>query len=134
MNVEISRALLDRILADAGASRAEVCGLLLGWPGRIEAAEPAANVHPDPLRFFELDPAALFAALRRARGGGPVLIGHYHSHPTGLAEPSAVDAAAADAATGLLWMIIADGDVGLFRAAPGGAIHGMFDRVPLIPV
>ncbi|MBJ7445666.1 MAG: peptidase, partial [Sphingobium sp.] len=44
MAVTISRMLLDQIQAIAAAGRAEVCGLLLGAAGRIEAIAPAANV------------------------------------------------------------------------------------------
>ena len=131
MKVRISRALLADIQRHAAGSAQEVCGLLFGTLERITAAAPAANVHPDPARFFELDPAALFAALRRARAGEAALIGHYHSHPGGRAEPSATDAAAADPSSGHLWLIVAGGEAGLFRVAPGGALHGMFDRVAL---
>lgn len=110
-----------------------MCGLLFGDFAHIRAAEPAANIHPDPGRFFELDPASLFGALRRERKGGPALIGHYHSHPGGRAEPSVIDAAAADPASGLLWLILGDGKAGLFRAVPGGPIHGVFAPLSLVP-
>lgn len=129
MRVRISRGLLADIQRHAVGSAAEVCGLLFGTPEHIAAAEPAANVHPDPARFFELDPAALFAALRRERAGGLAVIGHYHSHPGGRAEPSATDAAMADSASGHLWLIVAEDEAALFRVVAGGALHGRFDRV-----
>lgn len=120
MAIAISRMLLDQIQAIAAADRAEVCGLLLGATGRIEAIAPAANVAPDPARHFELDPAALIAAHRAARAGGAQIIGHYHSHPSGVAAPSATDAACA-AADGSLWLIIAGGDARLWVAQGDGA-------------
>lgn len=120
MAVTISRMLLDQIQAIAAADRAEVCGLLLGVAGRIEAIAPAANVAPDPARHFELDPAALITAHRAARAGSAQIIGHYHSHPSGVAVPSATDAACA-APDGSLWLIVAGGDARLWVAQGDGA-------------
>ncbi|MBV2147002.1 M67 family metallopeptidase [Sphingobium sp. AS12] len=120
MAVTISRMLLDQIQAIAAADPAEVCGLLLGAAGRIEAIAPAANVAPDPARHFELDPAALIAAHRAARAGGAPIIGHYHSHPSGVAVPSATDAACA-APDGSLWLIVAGSDARLWVAQGDGA-------------
>ena len=96
----------------------EVCGLLFGADGRIEGVLPTANVASNPATAFEIDPAALFAAHRAARGGGPALIGHYHSHPSGSAEPSACDLAAAE--PGKLWLILCGGAARLWRAGHGG--------------
>ena len=92
--------------------------MLLGAAGRIDAVRPASNVAPDPSRHFELDPAVLIAAHRAARDAGPAVIGHYHSHPSGVAVPSATDAACA-APDGTLWLIVA-GDVARLWIAPLG--------------
>lgn len=87
---------------------------------------PCANVAPRPADSFEIDPAALIAAHRAARTGGPAVIGHYHSHPRGTATPSARDAVAAE--PGSRWIIIAGDDVrGWFAAAAG-----RFDPMPFI--
>lgn len=102
----------------AARSDDEVCGLLLGQPGCITEIRPAANVAPDPERHFELDPATLLAAHKAARAGGPPILGHYHSHPSGYPEPSAVDAASA-AADGSLWLIIGRGEARLWIASAG---------------
>jgi len=111
----ISRSLVEALLARAKASPGrEVCGLLLGGPGRITAAVPVANIAADPAREFELDPAAHFAAIRAARAGGPAVIGHYHSHPSGLDRPSARDAEAAFDPS-LLWMIVTTAKLSLWR-------------------
>ncbi|MEG8223392.1 M67 family metallopeptidase [Sphingomonas sp. HH69] len=118
MSVTISSLLRDRIVALAAADDGEICGLLLGQAGRIEAIAPAANVAADPARHFELDPAVLIAAHRAARSGGPGVVGHYHSHPSGVAVPSATDAACA-MPDGTLWLIVAGEDVRLWRAQPG---------------
>lgn len=93
----------------ASAPREEVCGLLFGGNAWIARAEPAANVAAEPADSFEIDPQALFAAIRAERRGGPALIGHYHSHPHGAPEPSARDIKMA-LDGGRLWLIVA-GDV-----------------------
>ena len=133
MIARISRPLLAEILAHAAAApEREVCGLLFGGDGYIAAAVSARNVHPDPACFFELDPAALLAAHKVERAGGLRIVGHYHSHPTGAAEPSPADAAAA-AGEGEYWLVVSPaGAATLWRAVPGGALHGMFDSVDLV--
>jgi proteasome lid subunit RPN8/RPN11 len=106
MRLEISREALDGIIAEAGADPAvEVCGLLLGDGLRVERVVACRNVAEDPMTGFEIDPQMLIAAHKAARGGGPAVIGHYHSHPSGKAEPSARDAAAARG--GQVWVIVA---------------------------
>lgn len=102
----------------ANAHPHECCGLLLGG-SLIDQIRPAANVHPDPARHFEIDPAALIAAHREARSGGPKVLGYYHSHPQGRAEPSATDTAMA-ARDGLIWAIVAAGEVRLWRDGANG--------------
>ena len=106
----------------------EACGLLFGQNvfgrgGRIERAVGTANVHADPLRHFEIDPAALIAAHRAARAGGPELVGYFHSHPRGPARPSAEDRAQAGG-DGRVWAIVAggvgEGDVTFWRDGEGG--------------
>jgi proteasome lid subunit RPN8/RPN11 len=132
MGYKISSTLLGRLLAEAkNAPDREVCGLLYGTSeargGRIAEAEACANAAADPARSFEIDPAALFAAHRRARGGGPPVIGHYHSHPSGAAVPSARDAAQA-MGDGALWLILTAREGRLWRTDRAGA----FDEVGLI--
>jgi proteasome lid subunit RPN8/RPN11 len=133
MDARISRDLLQHMLAHASETpEMEVCGLLLGdGSGRVAAVEPCANVASTPADSFEIDPAALFAALRRERMGGPSVIGCYHSHPHGLARPSTRDAAAAGR-PGWLWLIIVAGDVAAWRETPGGSVEKAFEPVPLI--
>jgi proteasome lid subunit RPN8/RPN11 len=118
MQIHIGASLLNRIMAEAAATPAqEICGLLFGQSGRIEAAERAANVADDPERTFEIEPAALFMAIRLERQGGPRLIGHYHSHPNGSTEPSPRDLAAAE--PGRLWLILGDARPRLWLAEAG---------------
>ncbi|MGW8136639.1 Mov34/MPN/PAD-1 family protein [Sphingomonas zeae] len=131
MTVTISSDALDFLLITAAASLdREVCGLLLGEGSRIARVMPCANVASEPWHRFEIDPVALIAAHRAARKGGPAVIGHYHSHPTGLAEPSPRDAADA-APDGTIWLIVGGGEVTAWRAVAAGRRHGRFDPLTL---
>ncbi len=94
-----------------------MCGLLFGDASRIADAERTVKVADDPGRTFEIEPAALFMAIRLERAGGPRLIGHYHSHPNGSAEPSPRDLAASE--PGRLWLIIGGGQARLWLSEPG---------------
>jgi proteasome lid subunit RPN8/RPN11 len=116
LRLELPRALAEAMAAAAEAAYPEeCCGLLLGHPlpegagWTISAWQPAANIHPEPKRHFELDPQTHIALLRRLRAageGGEQLIGHLHSHPDAAARPSATDQAMAFDPT-LLWLIVA---------------------------
>lgn len=117
--VEARYEVVDTIRAEAArAAPEECCGLLLGQGGRIERAVPTANVAEAPRRFFEIDPQALIDAHRDARAGGPEVLGHYHSHPSGKAEPSKIDQAAA--AEGQIWAIASADEVTFWRAEKHG--------------
>lgn len=127
MGWRIATDLMERIVAEAAASpAAEICGLLLGSGEVVEEARACRNVSPDPATRFEIDPAALLAAHRQARAGGPAILGCYHSHPSGRAEPSPRDAADA-APNGWLWIIVGASEVKGWRAVEGGALHQRFD-------
>ena len=120
MVVELTSGTVATLLEEAArAHPRECCGLLLGQQQRIALAQPAANVHLDPERHFEIDPKALIAAHRAARAGGLDLLGYYHSHPNGRATPSSTDAAQASG-DGRIWAIIAQGEVTWWRDAPHG--------------
>jgi len=126
MALTLTRSALELLKAEAErAHPLECCGLLLGaTPYRIDTALPARNLAPDPARHFEIDPQALIDAHRAERAGGPLLLGYYHSHPTGLAQPSATDRAEASG-DGRLWAIVAEGEITLWRDA-----GERFERLP----
>ena len=127
MAIRVSRSVLigtRQISADLAPR--EACGLLFGTPDAITAMQTVENVAEDPKRRFEIEPAALFAALRAERAGGPKIIGYWHSHPSGDPMPSETDAVMA-AADGKLWLIVAGEAVTLWRAGASGALHGRFD-------
>ena len=120
MTFEVTSGTIATLLEEAAkAAPQECCGLLLGAGGRVREVHPAANIASDPARYFEIDPAALFAAHREARAGGPQLLGYYHSHPVGHPVPSATDCKHASGDL-RLWAIVAGGEVAMWRDGPGG--------------
>jgi proteasome lid subunit RPN8/RPN11 len=123
MTLRVTRVAIETIRSAARtAAPQECCGLLLG-EATVEEARPAANVAADPRRRFEIDPQALVDAHRAARTGGPQVLGYYHSHPAGPAEPSATDRALAPG-DGKLWAI----------AGPRGVTFWRDDRDGLAPL
>ncbi|WP_370385511.1 Mov34/MPN/PAD-1 family protein [Novosphingobium sp. EMRT-2] len=114
--------------AAAGAAPREACGLLLGQGAHVETAMPTANVASDPMRHFEIDPAALIAAHRHARADGAKVLGYFHSHPNGLPHPSRTDQAAA-AGDNRIWAIVARGRITLWKDAPSGFEPLSYDTV-----
>ena len=87
----------------------ECCGLIEGVRegdiARMSAIHPARNLAEEDDRF-EIDPGMHVDLLRRLRGTGREIIGCYHSHPNGRAEPSARDREAACDGN-FLWLIAA---------------------------
>ncbi|MET0309440.1 MAG: M67 family metallopeptidase [Sphingomonas sp.] len=128
MRIAISRSVLigiRRFSADAEPN--EACGLLFGEGSAITGFQAAENIAETPETRFEIDPGALFAALKAERAGGPKLIGYWHSHPSGDAMPSATDAAMA-ASDGKLWLIVGGDVVTAWQAGESG-MHGRFEHV-----
>ena len=96
--LHLADELAASVLQAAGrAYPNEACGLIEGidtkggW--RALAVHEAANVAADPARRFLIDPETQFALMRKLRGSEKRIIGCFHSHPNGRAEPSATDRA-----------------------------------------
>jgi desampylase len=122
MSLKVTRGVMAALLEVAAKTAPdECCGLLLGQDGTVLEARPAANIALDPSRHFEIDPAALFAAHRAERGGGPQLVGYYHSHPEGHPVPSATDCEHSSG-DGRVWAIIAGGEVRFWQDGDGGFV------------
>ena len=125
MKLQLSRTHRRQLLAWAAeAGVYECCGLLLGREDTVEKIEMTSNVADNPMCEFEIDPLALIDAEKQAREGGPLILGYFHSHPNGLAQPSIKDAQMA-AADGRRWLIIADGQITSWRPvdnAPNAAV------------
>ncbi len=120
IGLTLTSGTVATLLAEAReAAPHEACGLLLGTGSHVETATRTPNVAPDPLRHFELDPAALIAAHKAARTGGPQLLGYWHSHPNGRVGPSDADRASASG-DGRAWAIVANGALTVWLDGPGG--------------
>ena len=87
----------------------ECCGLIegvrTGEQVQAFALHPTRNIAQEPNRF-EIDPAAHIALMRNLRGTGREIVGCYHSHPDGAAEPSQHDRRSASE-DGFVWVIAA---------------------------
>jgi [CysO sulfur-carrier protein]-S-L-cysteine hydrolase len=94
MNIQMSRAQFDQIIAHAReASPQECCGLIGGLiEGKAQTIYRARNVAGDPHTSYEAAPEDLFAAQRAMRERGEQLLAIYHSHPRSAdPQPSATD-------------------------------------------
>lgn len=107
----------------------ECCGLLTGRDQGtavvVTGVHPSPNVTDgDPRLGFEVDPRLRFDLMRATEDAtdGTRIVGHYHSHPDGPAEPSARDLEQAHEPD-LIWVIC--------RATESGA--GAVDAFRLDP-
>ncbi len=120
MQLTVTSDVLEALLREARTNHPrECCGILLGKHDAVSAILPAANVHASPRTQFEIDPQALVNAHRAAREDGLQVIGYYHSHPEGPAEPSATDRAMA-AGDGSVWAIIGSEGAQLWQSGKDG--------------
>ena len=94
MNLQMSRAQFDEIIAHAReAAPHECCGLIGGTnDGQAQSIYRTRNIAADPLVAYEAAPEDLFAAQRIMRQRGEELIAIYHSHPRSSdPQPSVTD-------------------------------------------
>jgi len=105
----IPRHAYDVICADAVERLPrESCGLLIGL-GRdvitVDQAVISKNL-ADGVDRFLIDPQLQFDWMRKLRGHSLRVVGHFHSHPNGVCEPSANDLEMA-IDPDLIWVIAA---------------------------
>ena len=106
-------ALQAQIAGEAlAALPRECCGLMEGVRDgdsvAVTVLHPSPNLASDPDRF-EIDPALQFRLLREGRA----VVGCYHSHPRGTAQPSPRDVEGAGEA-GFIWLIAGVAGQGAF--------------------
>ena len=98
--VRIDAANLDKVRGLAQRSfPEECCGLLIGCRIenviQVDRIVSSINLSSEPERSFEIDPALHLKLQRELRGGKTAVVGLFHSHPKGKAEPSRTDEAMA---------------------------------------
>ena len=127
-DLAVTSGVIATLLAEAEkAGATECCGLLLGAKPQggkvlITGALSAANVADDPTQRFEIDPLTLVRAHKAARAGGMQVLGYYHSHPNGRAEPSPCDSEQASG-DGRIWAIIANAAISFWQDTYSGFEH-----------
>jgi proteasome lid subunit RPN8/RPN11 len=100
----------------------ECCGLLLGHragagANRVVALAPCENrARGSRRRRFTIGADALLAAYRRARATGQEIVGTFHSHTDGPAEPSRRDLESAWPGASYLIVALGPGGVGERRS------------------
>ncbi|HVT25357.1 M67 family metallopeptidase [Hyphomicrobium sp.] len=113
----LPQTLRDQIAREALAAQpSECCGLIEGTyikqEARALACHPTRNLAAAS-DSFEIDPARHIELLRTLRGTQRRILGCYHSHPNGRAEPSSRDLAQATDEN-FLWLIAAGRDLKAF--------------------
>ncbi len=103
--IEFTRPAYDAVVDHARrGDPAEVCGVLAGKPvdgaadgdhDVVVEARPTDNVAERPETRYRIDPEELFAVVESVEADGLEVVGFYHSHPAGPAEPSGTDVARA---------------------------------------
>lgn len=93
--LELPQPVVERMVAHARACvPEECCGILIG--SRVGSAariarrlvEARNRAVTDRRRRYLLAPRAILEAHREAQAAGLEIVGYYHSHPRGSAEPS----------------------------------------------
>jgi proteasome lid subunit RPN8/RPN11 len=125
----LTKNLQNQLVAEARAAYPrECCGLIegvrTGEAFEVLRLHPTRNLADGPDRFA-IDPAEHFRLLRALRGGPTAIIGCYHSHPNGIAEPSPRDCESA-AEEGFVWLIVAVTGDGRAETAAHVARNGGF--------
>ena len=110
MQMHLSWTNLDAERLRDEASKAyprECCGLLIGQGDTqvtVTGVVATKNLSEDPARFL-IDPQSQFDWMRKLRDTGQRIVGHYHSHPNGVGQPSSHDEAMAQD-TEQIWVIV----------------------------
>lgn len=88
---DLDGATYEAIVAHARSDTPyEVCGLLAGADGRVQARHPVDNVARS-MTFYSMDPKQLLAAFRAMDDAEHELLAIYHSHTHTEAFPSPTD-------------------------------------------
>ena len=104
----VAHDLLDLATAAETAYPNEACALLEGTVAEhgiiVSRIHLAQNVAVAPATHFEVDPRLILRLHRELRDGPTRVVGVWHSHTNGRAQPSATDLAMAFEPS-LIWVI-----------------------------
>lgn len=93
--VMVGPAVLAEMARTAGSTPFEVCGVWAGHRsgsvGMVAASAAVPNVHPEGRTAYAMDPLVQARVWLEAEAQGFEVLGVWHSHPSGLAEPSSTD-------------------------------------------
>ena len=93
--LRVTREVYDTAIDHAReGAPSEVCGVLGGDRGATSHARTlrrAENVAADPRTEYRIDPTEQLALMEEVETGGDEVVGFYHSHPRGPAQPSPTD-------------------------------------------
>lgn len=137
MNLSLSSQDYQQMLHWAkSAYPQECCGIIMGHKSPneqhiIDEARLTENVAQDRLSRFEIDPRALIDAHKACRKNSIEILGYFHSHPNGLAQPSRCDAEMAEMDE-KIWLIIAQNNISAWRCHYNGALYGKFTPITLL--
>lgn len=117
----------------------ECCGILAGrllpdgvrrvaWVRRATNIVEGHRAH----REYEIDPRDLLRADKDARAQGLDVLGYYHSHPDGRAEPSALDAERAWPSYSYVIVAVRDGEAREVRSWVFDEAQGRFFEEPVV--
>ena len=108
MRIQIDQILINEMESAARVTFPnEACGIIIGRENHINRFMPVSNkTTADPAISFAIDPKDYFNARRDAKEVGDRVMGIWHSHPDGLAEPSTQDKAQSYEGN-WLWLITA---------------------------
>ncbi len=92
MSFRIPKTILANMISHALESDPEeCCGVLLGADGEAEECRRLRNVHPQPVRRYEMPPLDLMRVESEAEARGRRIVAIYHSHTHTQAYPSQTD-------------------------------------------
>ena len=108
--MQIDRALLDQIVAQAHAEAPnECCGIIAARDGKAVSVHPARNAAASPLRY-EMDGMEQYRIQTAIEDAGHELGAIYHSHTRTAPEPSQTDINLAFYPEALYVIVGLDGD------------------------
>ena len=123
----INNPIIEQISAAARGSTAEICGALIGDANGVSSVVALENRSEQAYNSFFIPARDVLHIEQEAERSGHMLLGFYHSHPTGDAVPS--DADLQDALPGYVYWIASR--TGVVRAWTLRDDRSTFDEIEI---